>query len=460
MAVRLRAARDLWGALPEDADALRGTRLNVLLYLGEERRFAGSILSVASEGFWFFQHGGLPPYEGAPGGFWETMAGEPIVEACLLSATEAANPRRICGAVLVTNASSVARTRASLYWTSTSFPSRALARLRRPEPSPRSLDNAARPGTRLTGTRPPLTSSNLMLARYLPGHMARVSRTTLKKLAGNEQWSLAVSWGNQDAVPLLSKVCTIQPPGDRLWADPHVLHRGDRYHVFFEEALFSRGRGHIAVLSFDESGVIEPARTVLERPYHLSYPFVFEYESELFMIPETSQNSTIELYRCVDFPTGWEFVRNLMTNVRAVDSTVVCYRGLWWLFTFLRHEGAIPHGELFLYSSDDPVGGTWRPHERNPVVSDERRARPAGPFFVHSGELYRPSQQCTPDHRYAVCINQVNVLTRDEYEETTLACLRPEWDHGLAGMHTLTRIDNVSVVDALRWRSRLTKSLN
>jgi hypothetical protein len=41
---------------------------------------------------------------------------------------------------------------------------------------------------------------------------------------------------------------------------------------------------------------------VLERPYHLSYPYVFFVGDDAFMLPETAANGAIELYRAVSFP--------------------------------------------------------------------------------------------------------------------------------------------------------------
>ncbi len=37
-------------------------------------------------------------------------------------------------------------------------------------------------------------------------------------------------------------------------------------------------KGHISVIRMDEQGVYSEPVKVLERPYHLSYPFVFEWE--------------------------------------------------------------------------------------------------------------------------------------------------------------------------------------
>ena len=44
---------------------------------------------------------------------------------------------------------------------------------------------------------------------------------------------------------------------------------------------------------------------------------------ELYMIPETAGNRTIELYKCVEFPMHWELSQVLMKDVYAVDPTIL-----------------------------------------------------------------------------------------------------------------------------------------
>ena len=73
----------------------------------------------------------------------------------------------------------------------------------------------------------------------------------------------------------------------------------------------------------DEKGVIALAssadgfkwgyrQVVLDEPFHLSYPYVFEFEGEHYMVPESHQDRSLRLYRAVDFPTRWEHACNLI----------------------------------------------------------------------------------------------------------------------------------------------------
>ena len=73
----------------------------------------------------------------------------------------------------------------------------------------------------------------------------------------------------------------------------------------------------------DKEGNYDYLGKVLEKDYHLSYPFVFEFENNFYMVPETESNNNIELYKCTDFPRKWEYHGEIMNNVSAVDTTIL-----------------------------------------------------------------------------------------------------------------------------------------
>ena len=88
----------------------------------------------------------------------------------------------------------------------------------------------------------------------------------------------------------------------------------------------------------DSKGNYSNPTRILEKDYHMSYPFLFEHKNELYMIPETSKNKTIDLYKCVDFPEKWEFKLTLIKDIEAVDSTILFHNNLFWLFCNVRNR--------------------------------------------------------------------------------------------------------------------------
>jgi len=99
--------------------------------------------------------------------------------------------------------------------------------------------------------------------------------------------------------------------------------------------IYQKGKeeGHICVMELSPEGMVGEKTMVLKKPYHLSSPTVFRYMDQFYMIPESSGNSTIELYRSVQFPFEWEFVKNIMEGVKAVDTTFFQKDGKCWLYT-------------------------------------------------------------------------------------------------------------------------------
>ena len=208
------------------------------------------------------------------------------------------------------------------------------------------------------------------------------------------------------------------------------------------------------VVEVDEgdSALSEP-KVVLERPYHLSYPFVFRWQGELYMVPETAENDTVELYRCEEFPARWRLERVLLTNVRAYDATL-CERGdRWWMFVSVAPPGTDGNDELHVYSSVTPLG-PWKGHRRNPVLVDTRRARSAGPLFLRDGALWRPSQDCSIAYGHAITLNRVNRLDDDGYDETPVARIEPGWRSDVRRVHTFGASGRLRVVDLLVHRRR------
>ncbi len=239
------------------------------------------------------------------------------------------------------------------------------------------------------------------------------------------------------------------PPRGAFWADPFIIEREGRSFVFFEEFLYKAQRGRISFAGIQKDGSIGEAQVALERPYHLSYPFLFEYRGEFYMIPETAQNRAIEVYRCRRFPDQWEFHKTIMQNVHAVDATLIEHSMLWWMFVNIAGEGGSTWDEMHLFYSDDPLSDHWTPHPLNPVVSDARSARPAGRIFRRDGLLLRPSQDSSRRYGYALNLNRVTRLTKNEYEEEILERLEPPKDGNILAVHTFDHLNELTVVDVV-----------
>jgi hypothetical protein len=120
-------------------------------------------------------------------------------------------------------------------------------------------------------------------------------------------------------------------------------------------------------------------------------------------------------------------------------------------------DGGRLEDETFLYFSDRLDTG-WTPHPRNPVVSDVRRARPAGRPFLYNDLVIRPAQDCSGRYGSKVVFNAVEVLTPDDYEETPVGSLGGNWAGGrTVKAHTYTFDGPLEATDGQRLIPRLSR---
>jgi hypothetical protein len=284
--------------------------------------------------------------------------------------------------------------------------------------------------------------------------VARLAHRGVERAFNIEQWFLAYRFGGRVQASL-EGFTRIMPPKDRDWADPFVVEKSGRYYIFFEELIYAEGKAHIAMLELDRAGRLSAPSRVLEADYHLSYPYLFEHDGQLWMLPESARNRRVELYRCVDFPLQWKRECVLLEDLRLVDATLHRAGERWWMFANSAAGGSrMFDDELHLYYADRLMG-EWRPHPRNPVKSDARSSRPAGALFARNGVLYRPAQICVPRYGAGLAVHRVLKLTPEEYAERQVERLLPAAESGLFGLHTMNRADDLTVVDAFARRRRI-----
>ena len=246
--------------------------------------------------------------------------------------------------------------------------------------------------------------------------------------------------------------CNIEPPVDFSYADPFLFTNGGKTYIFFE--IYSRtSHGVIAYCEILGPGRCTEPRVILEAPYHLSYPFVFHWENEIYLIPESLGNETVDLYRAVAFPDRWALDRTLMAGVKFADTTLHFEGDTWWLFTGHQGAGAKAISELHLFMSESPQG-PWRSHPRNPVVVGEHCSRPAGRLFHMGPQLVRPGQDSSRLYGEAIWLNRVDVLSPTEYRESPLMRLEAASLPRSCRTHTLDFNEHWQVQDGLRYVPR------
>lgn len=293
----------------------------------------------------------------------------------------------------------------------------------------------------------------------------------LKKLAGyKEIYTIAVrpaakAHGPACATPLPAlgqAPYTPLPYVEGMWyADPLLFwHQGKRW-LFCEAFDMAQGRGAIAVSDFDELDRPNPPRVVLKEEYHLSFPTVFEWNGNVWMIPESGENHTLNLYRCTAFPTEWERVAAFPVGRELCDTIVLAATadGLALLcsetkpenqlytryrrYTLCRNKNQPDNPEPFVLEEDEPYNLQHRVFDL--------ASRNAGPLFEHGGQMLHPTQVSTTVD-YGVYLQFFAIRGASEVPVCAATpeniCIEGIPTKDLIGIHTYCRDADIEVIDA------------
>jgi hypothetical protein len=380
----------------------------------------------------------------APDRFWELRERTGTAKTAVL-ALEDGLTRVIAEDSARADPLSLSRTRDLAAWTSARLVLRLLRLLQRD-------------GGPFPARDAPAEPRNVPSPAVTVGHAVR---TALRGVAAKsrtawlrDEWFVAVRARAADArVDVPVPVRALPNPAGRYLADPFPIEVDGHHFLFVEDYSHGARRGVISVSQAGPDGEWSPPRMVLESDHHLSYPFVFEHEGTIYMIPETREAARIELHRAVRFPHEWRLERVLLDGLTAVDATLHIEHGLLWLFANVM-EGHEDRGQLWLFYSPS-LDAEWRPHPRNPIVTDPATARPAGRLFRQGGALIRPSQDCAHGYGEAVVLNRVDVLSPNDYRETPVDRIEPDWLTGVERTHTYTFDSRYECLDGYRHVRRL-----
>jgi hypothetical protein len=301
--------------------------------------------------------------------------------------------------------------------------------------------------------RPPAPFSATLLIRSALRLLAGKAVSRLPRpRSRHDHWNIALRW--REAGPDLSRFdlgdyAPLPVDAAVFYADPFVIEEEGRHFLFAEAFPYATGKGVIACAEITRDGPVPPLRTILERPYHLSYPYLVRREGAIFLIPEASESRGLEIYRAQAFPDQWVLERRLFEGLALVDPTLFEHGGRLWLFAGVIGEGGgSAWDELFAWHAP-ALTGPWTPHRLNPIKSDCRSARPGGRPLRVGGKLLRPAQRCERRYGESLVWLEVTELTPDAFVEMEIA-LWASPDPRVTGLHSADLATALEAVDFRR----------
>jgi hypothetical protein len=257
---------------------------------------------------------------------------------------------------------------------------------------------------------------------------ALFSKFRLKILGRKFRWGVNIYKTNSDFN------IRLKPTKYSCIADPFLFKLKNNFFCFVERFDFSVKKGTIDAYQIVGNNFVHLG-PVLEEPFHLSFPFLFEYNSDVYMCPESSESGSIRIYKATNFPLKWRFHKILSTPKIGVDPLIFKHGNLWWLFlnTDITSTGNFSN-ELSIYYSHSPLSACWKSHKLNPIFIDSEKSRNGGLLSIGKQKFRVGQTQSYDLYGSAISLYKIKKLNRFNYEELKIASLKPS-NKNIKGVH-------------------------
>ena len=206
-------------------------------------------------------------------------------------------------------------------------------------------------------------------------------------------------------------------------ADPFLFAKEDTLYLFYEHKLL-RNKGVINMISTTDMTHWSKPVTVLEEPFHLSFPWVFEENGHLYMIPESGDDHSIRLYEATDYTLrSFKLVKKILVSentdekIGFCDTSIFKKDDIYYLWTTRVLNDSINKMELYFSES---LFGDYKQHPCSPIQHNQKLGRNAGAVMMYNGKLLRFSQDCSIRYGDNVHISEITNITKLEYSEKGL----------------------------------------
>ena len=444
----------LYGPQQEFGVPCRRDALDLILCFGS-RASAQRLAPLARHGAWFIEYGSTRVQDIASALLSDFSRDEILFPVRLVGISSDGAAHKLTAEMVLSTRSRVAMADnvSSVVWSLQHMFIQTLHKFHAGTLSPRRTARALSASTTEPASKTAPLGSALRATRWIAAAGSRRIFRRILRGARRIEWQIAIRRSTRTLVENATSAALrdfrwLRAEPGHFWADPFLFEAGGDVWLFYEDYPYATGRAVISCGRLLDDGSLTDTRVAVDRPYHLSYPQVFEWDGAVWMIPETAGSGRVELYRCVRFPDAWILEKTLLC-IRATDTTIAQVDGLWWLFV-----SPLPvlgqTATTLLYCSDSPLG-PWTEVAASPVCTDVQAARGAGRIFPHRGALIRPSQNCAMTYGYSIRFNRIDTLTQQRFAECAVGTVLP---HGVAGVqrvHTYSCVKEWEAIDAFRY---------
>lgn len=432
----------------EDIEKIRSFGLDFILRFGFDI-IRGDVLTSAKYGIWSFHHDDERVVRGGPPGFWEFMRDIPRNGVILQQLTDELDKGLILKRIQFDTVSYSYKYHLNRLLVESEFLPLQVAKdlIVNGKLEPQLSQSQA------AIQHPP---RNLQMLKYFWLCFWRKMKFHYRYFFRQEDWNVGyymkpaadfINCDNKDSL----EIQWLKPSKSDYFADPFVISNDKDTYLFFEWFSNKNGKADLAVAKKSEN--FEIYHKITDFQEHRSYPFVFDYQGEIYCIPEANRTNKVTLFRFIDDKESkrgmhLQFDCDLLQGC-FVDSTLHRHSdGKWYLFTTPQSK---PHTHLMVFVADD-LRGPYKPHFNNYVKVDCGNSRPAGKVLKINNELVRPAQNSTRHYGESITLNKIIQLNEYQYIEESIKEIKPnpKWTYN-QGIHTLNSDGCMTVFDAKKF---------
>ena len=272
-------------------------------------------------------------------------------------------------------------------------------------------------------------------------------RTLLKKLFfQGDTWKIAYRSTESNIInDKITPFSILKMPKGFWGADPFLFKKDEKLYVFFELTDFKKRKSILACKELFNTN--EKINIVYEFPFHCSYPFIFCYKDNIYILPETVQNKQVLLLKCQQFPCVWKYEKTLFSDYSSVDSTIRRFNNEMFILTYDISKKCSYDTNIF--KLDDNLCPIMEPVYSTSTKLDV--SRPAGNFIeISKKEYVRPVQPSNTFYGEKIVFLKGGADWKEE-EITSVTIKDINLDEKklkkYIGLHTYNKLGSVEVID-------------
>lgn len=242
----------------------------------------------------------------------------------------------------------------------------------------------------------------------------------------------------------LKEFVFLKNPFGRWNADPFPITIEGKHYIFAESASIISRKGEIWYLCLDDEK--KRWKRILKRKKHLSFPNIFYENQCIYLIPESNQENSINLYKVDFLSKKIKIEKTIYNDCAASDTVFIKNTNFNYMFTYIEDRLTLESYFCLLNTNKNSICFSLK--------DEERKLRPAGNLFYFNDSLIFPTQD---NHEVYGGNLLFNYFQFDEcgFTKKTFLSIGPNdlkefcGNKEYVGIHTYNFNEDVEVIDTI-----------